>query len=139
MQAECLQKLGEEGEAKKLLQLVMEVTPEAYEAPLARARLVALGGPTFLEETEPGEDEDAPKSEDMFYTIQVGAFSQRENAGALAEQVQERGFASVRVVEGADGLYRVFLGRYPDRDQAESLGDSLGAELGLGFSVVEGN
>lgn len=137
LQAECLQELDEGDRAKELLQLLMETTPDAYEVPLARTLLAALGGPPVAEETEPSDE--APEGDGVFYTIQVGAFGQNDNAEALAARVRDHGFTSVRVVEGSDGLYRVFLGRYPDREQAESLGDSLGADLGLGFSVVKGN
>lgn len=128
-EAECLLNLDEPGEAKKLLGRLLEHLPAAYEAPVARARLARLGEEAEAPETpvEPGA---------AVYSVQVGAFSVSENAEGLLTRLQGMGAPEARVQRGEDGLYRVFLGRFADRSRAESLGDSLSTELGLGFSVV---
>jgi cell wall-associated NlpC family hydrolase len=63
------------------------------------------------------------------YTIQVGAFSDVENAARLTDQLKARGFDATYFVARA-GLYKVRFGNYPSkaaaRQKAESL-KSLGA------------
>jgi tetratricopeptide (TPR) repeat protein len=136
-ESECLQELGEEEESNGLLRVLIAAMPQAYEIPRARARLGVTGTDGTEGEAEPEEPDGEPGT--TVFAVQVGAFSQGENAEALAIQVREQGFADVRVTESDDGLFRVLLGRFTERGGAESLGDSLGAELGLGFSVVREN
>jgi len=128
-EAECLENLGEMGEAKELLQSLLDKMPSAYEVPMARSRLARMGTKTEATGTpaEPGAGT---------YAVQVGAFGVSENAEGLLARLQAQGAPDARVERGDDGLYRVLLGRFEDRARAESLGDSLSTELGLGFSVV---
>jgi len=72
------------------------------------------------------------------FAVQVGAFRLEENARALEARVAAAGFGRVRVSEGEDSLFRVWVGSFPGREGAESLGDSLGSVLGLGYSIVPG-
>lgn len=139
LEAMCLEGMGEDDEAKSLLRMLIAKVPDGYETPLARSRLVNLeamkeevGG---SESPEEGDGTDA----DQAFAVQVGAFSSGENAERMVEEIREQGIENVRIVAGEDGLHRVLLGQFPDRAQAESYGDSLGAVLGLGFSVVEEN
>jgi cell division protein FtsN len=105
--------------------------PGSYEAPEARRRLDALAT-TEVEAPAPPE----AGNEENRFSIQAGAFSVRENADELSARLQARGLAAVRVVPGEDGLFRVLWGRFEDRYRAEAEGDSIGADLGLGFSIV---
>ncbi len=139
LEAMCLEGMGEDDEAKTLLRMLITEVPDGYETPLARYHLVNLearkkeeGG---LESPEEGDREDAGQA----FTVQVGAFSSGENAEGMMGEIREQGVQDVRIVAGEDGLHRVLLGHFPDRARAESYGDSLGAALGLGFSVVEEN
>jgi tetratricopeptide (TPR) repeat protein len=138
LEARCLEELGEADEAKDLLRKLIADVPEGYEIPLARNRfsnLLAMEGDDGPGEVDGGGGEDG----DAGFAVQVGAFSSSENAEGMAGEIREQGIDEVRIVAGDDGLHRVLLGRFSDRIEAESYGDSLGAALGLGFSVVEEN
>jgi tetratricopeptide (TPR) repeat protein len=140
--AQCEEKLEETEEARALYAEILSRAPGSHEAPLARARLRILGAASEQEaaETPPAETAPAPVAGETApaesLTVQVGAFSLNENAERLAGTVRDGGFGPVRVVKGADGLFRVLVGAFASRDRAEAVGDSLGATLGLGFSVV---
>lgn len=58
------------------------------------------------------------------YTIQVGAFSDVENAARLTDQLQSRGFDATYFVARA-GLYKVRFGNYPSKAIARQKADSL--------------
>lgn len=60
--------------------------------------------------------------------LQLGAFSEKANAVALADRVQQRRNQIV-VETGADGLHRVFAGPYPSRTAGERARDRLGGTL----------
>jgi cell division septation protein DedD len=62
------------------------------------------------------------------YWIQVGAYSNQQNANALAEEYKSKGYnAIVREpsTTSTRKLYRVRLGGYPTREQAEKARDEL--------------
>jgi tetratricopeptide (TPR) repeat protein len=134
-QAECYEKLGAPVRASNLYEELLVRMPESYEAAEAVAR-----GQSLEKEAGP-EGEPAPPEEGeppVGFTVQVGAFRLEENARGLGERVGGAGFSPVRVSKGEDGLFRVWVGRLPSRESAESLGDSLGTVLGLGYSLVPG-
>lgn len=136
-EAECLDQLDREADAVAVLRELAERAPRSYESALAQARLRETDSAVAPAAGEP-EEGAAPAAEPYRrFTVQVGAFGSEDNAKGLAQRVETAGFSSVRVVLGYDNLYRVLVGRIEDRSGAESLGDSLGASLGLGFSVVE--
>ncbi|MEM9292035.1 MAG: septal ring lytic transglycosylase RlpA family protein [Acidobacteriota bacterium] len=54
------------------------------------------------------------------YTVQLGAFRDRDRADALRRQLIRR-FPATVVESGQDGLYRVRIGAYPYRADAEAL------------------
>jgi cell wall-associated NlpC family hydrolase len=58
------------------------------------------------------------------YTIQVGAFSDVENAARLTEQLQARGLDATYFVARA-GLYKVRFGNYPSKAVASQKAESL--------------
>jgi DedD protein len=61
-------------------------------------------------------------------TIQVAAFRDRQAAGRLAEQLNQKGFAAFRIEEtgrGKDIIYRVRVGAYQTRGEAAPLLDRL--------------
>jgi DedD protein len=57
------------------------------------------------------------------WAVQVGSFSQKQNADRLARELSERGFdVSVSAVKGSGGtMHRVRVGPVEDRDSAEAL------------------
>jgi len=58
------------------------------------------------------------------YTIQVGAFSDVENAARLTDQLQSRGLDATYFVARA-GLYKVRFGNYPSKSVARQKAESL--------------
>jgi cell wall-associated NlpC family hydrolase len=58
------------------------------------------------------------------YTIQVGAFSDVENAARLTDQLQARGLDATYFVARA-GLYKVRFGNYPSKASARQKAESL--------------
>jgi cell wall-associated NlpC family hydrolase len=58
------------------------------------------------------------------YTIQVGAFSDVENAARLTDQLQARGLDATYFVARA-GLYKVRFGNYPSKAVARQKAESL--------------
>jgi len=65
-----------------------------------------------------------PAVDGASWAVQVGAFSDRGNADERAQRIAP-GYPMVRVETGADGLYRVRVGRFPDRDRAEDTSRQL--------------
>ena len=74
------------------------------------------------------------------FTLQLGAFGDRENARELASRLEAWGLAGVRIEEETRGgrvYFRVRAGDYPDREAATAAGTRLNAEHGVSFRVVE--
>jgi cell division protein FtsN len=74
------------------------------------------------------------------YSLQIGAFGDRENAADLARQLEQLGLPSVRVEEEMRGdrrFFRVRVGSYPDPATAEAEGQKLKTGHGLAYRVVE--
>ena len=72
------------------------------------------------------------------YAIQLGSFSDAENAAALAAEVGRAGFvAFVQRVQVENGtMYRVRVGPVPDRAEADALAARVGRETGERGVVV---
>lgn len=72
------------------------------------------------------------------YALQLGAFSQRENAERLARELAERKVTARVAPLQADGrtLYRVLAGSYPDAETALREGQRTVKPLGYEFRVV---
>lgn len=78
-----------------------------------------------------------------FYSVQVGAFSERANAARLHEEIGDRGFPESRIVPGPGGdeaaggvLYYVRFGRYATRGEAAAAGRDHAGPAGLSFQVM---
>ena len=52
------------------------------------------------------------------YHIISGSYAFKENAEKKLKQVQSEGFASSNIQESANGLFRVFLESYKNKDEA---------------------
>jgi tetratricopeptide (TPR) repeat protein len=135
-QAECYEKLGAPVRAARLYEELLAQMPESYEAADAVARLPEAEA--LAAEPERDAEGEPAAGTTRIFRVQVGAFRGEDNARSLAERVRSAGFGPVEVRRGTDELYRVRVGRFDARPGAESLGDSLGAALGLGYSVVWG-
>ncbi len=69
-----------------------------------------------------------PKQTQNDYWIQVGAFSSQQNANAIAEEYKNKGYNAVVLAPSSSDrskLYRVRLGGYVSREEAETARDKL--------------
>jgi rare lipoprotein A len=73
------------------------------------------------------------------YVIQLGAFSNNANAQAFVEHLSNQiaGLGVEAKVHEADGLFRVVIGPYPNRDEARRTGERLRVALGLDSMVKQ--
>ena len=67
----------------------------------------------------------APRLSDARWTIQVGSFSTRDRAEAMAEQM--RAYSRDVFLIHADGVFRVRVGSFADRADADALAARLKA------------
>jgi rare lipoprotein A len=71
------------------------------------------------------------------YAVQLGAFQNYANAQSFLTHVQGQ-LADARVeprVREAGGLYRVYVGPYPDRDEARRIADRITSAFGMATAV----
>ncbi len=72
------------------------------------------------------------------YSVQLGAFQNFTNAQNFLAHIQGQ-LASAQVepkVREASGLYRVYVGPYPDRDEARRTADRISREFGVTTAVA---
>lgn len=75
------------------------------------------------------DESDAPPAEElppMRYTIQVGAFSNLDNAVHLTAKLQAQGLNAYHFLHDS-GLYKVRFGNYPTRNAAQKRAENLAA------------
>ena len=70
------------------------------------------------------------------YHIIAGSYASKENAEKQLKQVQSEGFTSSNIQESANGLFRVFLESYKNKDQALTKLNKLKAS-GKSFWLLE--
>jgi hypothetical protein len=96
--------------------------------PLALAALMVLQGCAGTPELS-RDEMDVPAAEvlpPMRYTIQVGAFSNMDNAIRLTAKLQEQGLNAYHFLHDS-GLYKVRFGNYPSKDAAQKRAEYLAA------------
>lgn len=81
-------------------------------------------------ETAPEEPQPPPaitKSETGLWAVQLGSFSQKENADRLAAELRGKGYAAFlsRMTASGSALHRVRIGPQSDRDSAEAVSTQL--------------
>ena len=72
------------------------------------------------------------------FAVQLGAFQNFSNAQAFLARVQAQ-LATAQVepkVRDANGLYRVYVGPYPDRDEARRVADRLTNAFGVATAIA---
>ena len=73
------------------------------------------------------------------FVVQLGAFASEPNAKSFLLHVQERLAAAADIaprVREAGGLYRVYVGPYPTRDDARRTADRLASAFGLATAIA---
>ena len=71
------------------------------------------------------------------YSVQLGAFANFANAQAFLTRTQNQlGAAEVEAkIRQAGGLYRVYIGPYPARNEAERIGERITAAFGFATTI----
>ncbi|MFN3228326.1 MAG: septal ring lytic transglycosylase RlpA family protein [Asticcacaulis sp.] len=98
----------------------------------------AEGGPITALRSERGPERTTPglpSAPEGPFTVQVGAFGERNNAARLVDQLREAGVDDVTLVRVHPGLWRVIVGRFDQPDAAERVRQSL-RDLGYGQAVI---
>jgi septal ring-binding cell division protein DamX len=123
----ALESMGRAADASAVFRQVSQRFPDSYEATRARDRGIRMAGTLSLGLPIGGG-----------YAIQVGAFSRRELADALAKSLRLTGITDVQVLEGREAapIYRVRAGAYATRDEARALGERLRRERGFSYNIV---
>lgn len=68
------------------------------------------------------ESQQAQKQTNIIYTVQVGAFKDSSDADALAERLENKGYKTYMAISESKkegGLYRVWIGKFSTRKEAE--------------------
>lgn len=68
------------------------------------------------------ESQQAQKQTKIIYTVQVGAFKDSSDADALAERLENKGYKTYMAISESKkegGLYRVWIGKFSTRKEAE--------------------
>ena len=72
------------------------------------------------------------------FAVQLGSFQNFNNAQTFLAHVQGQ-LASAQVepkVREVNGLYRVFVGPYPDRDEARRVADRISSAFGMATAIA---
>ncbi len=122
-----LETMGRSADAAAVFRQVAQRFPDSYEATRARDRGIRTVGTLALGLPIGGG-----------YAIQVGAFTRRDLAEALAKDLRVSGVGDVQVLEGREAapIYRVRAGAYGTRDEARALGERLRRERGFSYNIV---
>ncbi len=127
---ECYEKQKKVEQAAGAYRRVVRDYPSSFEMEEAKRRLelLRLENPRAV-------------GESLIYAVQVGAFSREDNALALAEKLKTKGYPAYAVAEkvraGGVTLYRVRVGKYKARAEAESQARLLNARENMPGMVVE--
>ena len=116
--------------------------PVGASPPTAAATAPSRGTTTTVAGTTPLRPTDAPvpvrRETAGGYSVQLGAFQNFTNAQNFMAHVQGQ-LAAAQVepkVRETGGLYRVYVGPYPDRDEARRTADRISGEFGMATAVA---
>ncbi|MEK7348424.1 MAG: SPOR domain-containing protein [Candidatus Eisenbacteria bacterium] len=123
----ALEQSGRASDATNVFRQVAQRFPDSYEATRVRDRGIRPGA-TVASGLPIGGG----------YALQIGAFSRRELADALARDLRLANVADVSVKQGSETppIFRVRAGAFASRDEARALGERLRRERGFSFTVV---
>lgn len=114
-------------------------SPDTYLAP----KTASLKGPPAPAQDQPAEKFAAdlarqkrealaaPQSPALVYAVQVGAFSEEQRADALVAELVKEGYQAYLFTGKASPRFRVRLGPYGKRQEAERAGAAVGQKLGI--------
>jgi tetratricopeptide (TPR) repeat protein len=102
---------------------------------LQRCRSVLAGGDSSVADTGGGAPQQ-PTEGPVVYSVQVAAVGTATAADQAMRSLHAAGYEP-HVVRDTDGLFKVRVGRYATREQAQQLAQDIRRELGGGPFVVE--
>jgi TolA-binding protein len=122
-----LEMMGRGPDAANVFRQVAQRFPQSYEATRVRDRGIRPGAVAAGSLPIGGG-----------YALQIGAFSRRDLADALARDLRHAGLADVTVKQGSEAapVYRVRAGAFASRDEARAFGERLRRERGFSSTVV---
>lgn len=123
----ALEMTGRQSDAASVFRQVAQRFPLSYEATRVRDRGI-----------RPGTQVTPLLPIGGGFAVQIGAFSRRDLADALALELRQMGTGDVSVREGSEtpAIYRVRAGSFATRDEARALGERLRRERGFSYQVV---
>ena len=123
----ALEQMGRASDGTSVFRQVAQRFPGSYEATRVRDRGI-----------RPGQTIATGLPIGGGYAVQVGAFSRRDLADALARDLRLAGVSDVSVKQGNESpsIYRVRAGAFVTRDEARALGERLRRERGFSYTVV---
>jgi rare lipoprotein A len=127
--------LAQSAQAKPPLEQVANAAPIA--APLAPPGATPAATPTALAAEATGDVAPLAPMQGGF-SVQLGAFSNYANAQAFLARVQNQ-LANARVearIRQAGGLYRVYIGPYAGRSEAQRVGDRITNAFGFPTTIA---
>ncbi len=143
---ECYEILGERDKALKVYRTLMRQFPGSLETPRAREKIQMIrysndeqtrkrpaGGGNEETAGEGAELADMPR-----FTLQFGAFSERENAIRLAKELEAEttGMRVERVERDGRIWHRVRVGSFTDRSEAERLSERIRNNTGYSSTIL---
>ncbi|MCK4237353.1 MAG: SPOR domain-containing protein, partial [Candidatus Krumholzibacteria bacterium] len=146
---ECYEILGERAKALKVYRTLMRKFPISLEAPKAREKVQMMKYSRHSRRGKPqrkggdegeytGGEKEVLESTSPGYTIQVGAFSERENAIRLAKELEMLA-SDVRIerIESNGRIWhRVRVGRYSSRKKAQQFAKLLQEKTGRSSKIL---
>jgi tetratricopeptide (TPR) repeat protein len=139
---ECYEILGERDKALEVYRTLLQQFPEALEAPKAREKIQMIqrhrrpgrDEPAASGRDEEQEDEEPspPSTATAGYTLQFGAFSERENAIRLADELRRivPDIRLERIERDGRTWFRVRTGRFASIREAEEAAGRLQEKTG---------
>ena len=123
----ALEMAGRQTDAASVFRQVAQRFPRSYEAARVRDRGI-----------RPGAEAPSLLPLGGGFAVQVGAFTRRDLAEALARELKSGGAGDVSVRQGSEEppVFRVRAGSFATRDEARALGERLRRERGLSYQVV---
>lgn len=123
----ALEQSGRASDATNVFRQVAQRFPDSYEATRVRDRGIRPGGIVASGLPIGGG-----------FALQIGAFSRRDLADALARDLRLANVPDVTVKQGSESppIFRVRAGAFASRDEARALGERLRRERGFSFTVV---
>ena len=138
---ECLEKMGDGGEATEVFQELLETFAGTPEAVLAAEKLEVLttGARSSVDVDQPEASEaPAPQVLTSGFTIQFGSFEDRANAIRLAAQLK-RSLPGIRIdsdLINYKEVHRVRLGYFATRPEAQEKADEITGVVTDPFSIM---